>query len=598
MSDTNPKPSASAKSKFRQESKTSKPSDKLRRDPPPRTSGQVDPKPGDRKKPLTAEEKETVRKKKAAAKEDRQIDKSKFRAEKNGKKLDNAREKLANQKPVKPPGAVKTVTGAAGHEVAARIHGKIHEVERDNPGLEAAHKAEIYGEHGTRATSRFIRNRNRTRPARRVRKMEKKNVKANAERRFREMAKENPELKQNALKRHYHKKRVQKQFQKQANEAAKKAAKKTGKETASLAGKAGKAVVNFVKNNPKVIAIIAMCLLLVVIVQSCAGMVMTLFSGFGSSVAGGISYLAEDEDIDEVELRYTEWEIDLLLEARNTEITHTGYDEYIYSLDTPGHDPYALLAYLTAKHDKFTYSVVQAELHDIFSQQYTLTFTPTVEIRTKIETHTRTETRIGTTIDGDGNEIEYEYEEEVEYEVEVEYEWHILTVMLTARSFTDVISPMLTTQEQQERYAVYLMVKGNRQYVENPIGINWLSYVSSGYGYRISPIDGTKEYHTGVDIALPVGTPIKAGGAGKVLESGNNSSYGLAILINYGNGITARYAHCSQLNYTVGQTVKAGEIIALSGDTGTVTGPHLHAEVIKNGRYISPFFFMHGTVDY
>jgi len=103
-----------------------------------------------------------------------------------------------------------------------------------------------------------------------------------------------------------------------------------------------------------------------------------------------------------------------------------------------------------------------------------------------------------------------------------------------------------------------------RQYVGNPFDYNWLPYVSSKYGYRIHPITGVKDYHTGVDIGLPEGTPIKAGGAGTVLESGNNGNYGLAILIDYGNGITARYAHCSALNFTVGQTVQVGDIMVFS----------------------------------
>ena len=141
-----------------------------------------------------------------------------------------------------------------------------------------------------------------------------------------------------------------------------------------------------------------------------------------------------------------------------------------------------------------------------------------------------------------------------------------------------------------------MLTHGMRQYVGNPFDENWLPYVSSKYGYRIHPISGVKDYHTGVDIGLPEGTPIKAGGAGTVLESGNNGNYGLAILIDYGNGITARYAHCSALNFTVGQTVQAGDIIALVGNTGSSTGAHLHMEVIKNGRFINPFFFVDGTV--
>jgi murein DD-endopeptidase MepM/ murein hydrolase activator NlpD len=183
------------------------------------------------------------------------------------------------------------------------------------------------------------------------------------------------------------------------------------------------------------------------------------------------------------------------------------------------------------------------------------------------------------------------------YCVEVPYEWHILTVTLTARNFVDIITPRLVTQDEQERYALLMLTKGNRQYVGTPFDFNWLPFVTSYYGYRIHPIDQVKRMHTGVDIALPEGTPILAGGVGVVVESGYNGGYGYAILIYYGNGISARYAHCSVLHFTVGQTVQAGDIIALVGNTGASTGPHLHIEVIKNGRFLNPLFFVMGTID-
>jgi hypothetical protein len=294
-----PVPAAPAdrKSKFRQESGAAKPSEKLRQKPSSGTSGQVDPKLSGKEKPKTKEEK-------AKAKESKQLDKSKLRAEKSESKLDSAREKLADQKPYKPPGVASRLSLAAGFELAAQVHRKIHEVERDNVGVEAAHKAEIFAERTGRAAIRHTKHRIRTRPARQVRKMEKKNVKANADYHFRELAAENPELNHNAIKRHLHKKRIQKQMQKQAQEAAKKGATKAAKESATLAGKAGRAVVEFVKRHPKGVLILALCFVLVLIIQSCTAMTLTLFNGLGGGVVGGTTYLSEDADMLGAETAY------------------------------------------------------------------------------------------------------------------------------------------------------------------------------------------------------------------------------------------------------------------------------------------------------
>jgi len=442
-----PKPApAGKKSKFRQDSKTAKPSDKLRRDPPPGTSGQVDPKSKGKKPPLTTEEKEVLRKKKAAAREDRQLDKSKLRADKSGVKLENAREKLANQKPQKPPGIGKKLSQAAGYEVASKLHGKIREVERDNVGVEAAHRAEIIGEHAGRFAVRHVKRRIRTRPARRVKKAESKNIKANADFRFREMAKENPELKKNALKRHLHKKRIQRQFQKQANEAAKKTAKKAGKETASVTAKIGRAAVNFVKKNPKAAAILAMCLLLVVIVQSCTGMVLTLFSGLGGAV-GASTYPSEDAEMLAAEAAYAGMEADLQYELDNYANLHQGYDEYHFDLDEIGHDPYVLISILSAFQDgAWTLADVQGMLTTLFERQYILTETVVVEVRYRTETSTYTDPETG---------------ESYTESYEVAYNYYICTV--TLENFNLSHLPIyIMSEEQLSRYALYMATLGNR----------------------------------------------------------------------------------------------------------------------------------------
>lgn len=116
-----------------------------------------------------------------------------------------------------------------------------------------------------------------------------------------------------------------------------------------------------------------------------------------------------------------------------------------------------------------------------------------------------------------------------------------------------------------------------------------VTYVSSLYGYRIDPVGGiVGDFHLGVDIAGPVGTPIYAAQGGKVIRASWFSTYGNCIDIQHPSGLVTRYAHLSAYNVSVGDTVKQGQQIAAMGATGNVTGPHVHFETIINGATVDP----------
>jgi murein DD-endopeptidase MepM/ murein hydrolase activator NlpD len=110
--------------------------------------------------------------------------------------------------------------------------------------------------------------------------------------------------------------------------------------------------------------------------------------------------------------------------------------------------------------------------------------------------------------------------------------------------------------------------------------------VTSGYGMR----DG--RMHQGIDIGVPLGTPIRASGAGVVFFSGVMSGYGNVILIDHGNGTVTLYAHQSQLNAAEGARVGQGQVIGLAGSTGHSTGPHVHFEVRVNGTPMNPISYL------
>ncbi len=117
------------------------------------------------------------------------------------------------------------------------------------------------------------------------------------------------------------------------------------------------------------------------------------------------------------------------------------------------------------------------------------------------------------------------------------------------------------------------------------------SNITSGFGYRSQPTAGASTNHKGIDIAAALGTPIVAAGSGNVIASGPASGYGNWIKIDHGNGLTTTYGHMKILYVSSGQTVTAGQTIALVGSEGVSTGPHLHFQVEVNGTPVNPLTY-------
>lgn len=116
--------------------------------------------------------------------------------------------------------------------------------------------------------------------------------------------------------------------------------------------------------------------------------------------------------------------------------------------------------------------------------------------------------------------------------------------------------------------------------------------LSSGFGRRKSPTKGASSYHKGVDWATPVGTAVMASSAGTVAKAGWGSGYGYVVYINHADGRQTRYGHLSKVLVTPGQTVSQGQKIALSGNTGVSTGPHIHFEILINGSQVNPLSYL------
>ena len=124
-----------------------------------------------------------------------------------------------------------------------------------------------------------------------------------------------------------------------------------------------------------------------------------------------------------------------------------------------------------------------------------------------------------------------------------------------------------------------------------PVKKGWYS---SAFGRRMDPITGRPAWHAGVDFAGRLGSDVIAVASGVVVYSGRKDGYGNLVEIDHGNGLTTRYGHHDELKVGVGDFVKRGDVIGLMGNSGRSTGPHVHLEVLRDGRAINPLKTIEG----
>ena len=343
-------------------------------------------------------------------------------------------------------------------EAGIWVHNKIHSVEKDNSGVEGAHKTEEAAERGVKFGARKIKQGYRShklKPYREAAKAEKAAFKANVDFQYHKTLHENPQLTSNPISRFWQKQKIKRQYAKEARNTAKgiKGAAERTRKAAAKAAEKTKQTAAFVARHPAGVAIAVGVLLLFIMVMSGLSSCGAMFSGALNGVLG-TSYTSEDSDLVEVENSYAGLENELQSRIDNIERDNPGYDEYRYDLANIGHNPHELASYLTAKYQSYTRADVQAELQRIFEQQYKLTLTEEIEVRY------RTETRTGTTTVTDPETGETTTET-YEYEVEVPYNYYILNIKLTNTPLSAIAENNLTP-EQLEMYRVYLQTSGNK----------------------------------------------------------------------------------------------------------------------------------------
>ena len=544
----------------------------------------------------------------------RKSDRLQKKAEKAGKKTEAARKKLpkkkeyslervfdektgrakyvlttvVKEKPFKQDNPVKRMAGRAGAEFTNFAHGKIAETEKENSGVEGAHKTEQKAEDAYRFVKRHYKGREQ-RQRGKVAKLEKKQFKKEVNFRYQKFLEENPEMQEKTLKKQLQKRlqkqRIKREYAKavrtgQAAKNTKEAAVKTANFTTTVAKK----LQEMAAKHASLLVTVGACALLLIMIMTSVSSCGAMFSnGMSTTLAG--SYMSVPAEIDAADLAFSELEMELQKEIDSIETDYPDYDEYRYNLDAIGHDPFALISYLSAVHTEFTAADVQGEVESLFDEMYELALNPVTETRTR--TVTKTGTRPVTdpvTGEETGEEEEYEYEEEEEYTVT------ILEITLTAKDL-NLIAAGYMNSEQKEIYALYNETHGLTQQFYTPLNLYWYNYVSSYYGYRINPVTGAEQFHRGVDIAVPTGTGVLAAMDGTVTTAAYDSYYGNYIVIEDSNGYCTKYAHMDTLSVSAGQAVKHGDSIGTTGNTGSSTGSHLHIECLYNGEYYNPLFY-------
>ncbi len=459
------------------------------------------------------------------------------------------------------------------------VHQKVSEEEKDNAGVEAAHKAEQAGEEVIYRAKR-IKNAVNTRKIKRVAALEKKQFKAETNLLFHKYLEENPEMKKRALKKFIQKQRIKREYAMalrkgaQAKEAAV-YAQKAVQTTTVIAAK----IKEFIAKHMGLFAAIAGFGLLFIVIATGVSSCGAMFGGGLTATMMG-SYQSKPAELDKSDDAMTVRELELQNIIDNIETDHPDYDEYEYNLGEIGHDPFVLISYLSAMNIDFAAVDVDDQIEALYNQMYSLTLTPRIDIRTR-------------TVRDDATGEEYEEE----------YEVRVLQVELTSRPMEEVVGNILTGDEK-ELYDTYMETRGALQQFYTPLDLDWYHQIKSYYGYRKNPTTGENQFHRGIDIAVPEGTLVYAAQDGTVRTATYDDVYGNYIVIADAKNYVTKYAHLATMNVSEGQDVKYGAIIGTTGSTGSSTGSHLHLECLADGEYYNPLFYfengngsIYGTTD-
>ena len=528
----------------------------------------------------------------------RKLEKLQEKSEKAGKRLERAKEKLPKEKHYHWERVFNEETGKASYVLVAVetekaykkasvpkkavnklgtegrnvIHSKIAETEKENAGVEAAHKTEQASEEFLGFVSGNLRKRE-YKIRKKAARLEEKKIKADNLFLNQKYIEENPDIQKKAARKKLQKERIKRRYAKafrngQMAGSPEEAAVKTKNMAAAVARK----LQEITRVNTAIAVTAGVIFLLFIIVMfsfsSCGAMFADTFTMAGT-------YLSEPAAIDVAELYFTQLEMDLQERIGDIPDDYPGYDEYSYNLGEIRHDPFTFISYLSAVYTEFTAGSVAGETSLLFNSMYNLELEPVTETRTRTDFIPYTDPVTGA-VTG--------------ISVETEYEVTVLKVTLSVTPLEDIVAGRMDTG-QKEAFDAYMETKGALQQFSSPLDMDWHGSISSYYGYHKDHVTGQKQLHRGIDISVPEGTAVYATHNGTVSASDYDSIYGSYIVITDSRGFTTKYACLGSVYVSAGQEITDGTQVGTSGTAAESTGSHLHLEMMYNGIYYNPVFY-------
>ena len=324
-------------------------------------------------------------------------------------------------------------------------------------------------------------------------------------------------------------------------------------------------------SNPVVLKSLAMvgaAAAVIILLMACVSSISALFSSF--------TYPASDGALTDAYAYVTELDTNLEKELKDIPTKPEWSDIDVFNINafTPKTDPIPIISYLSVKYEEFSINEVKGEIDTLHAEMYHLVYTPWTEVKH----HSGGTNPDGTSSPGSDETIEH------------------LDVTLNYTPFQAYVAlhkaEMFPKTDDYTMYETYNRIGGTSLRTE--LGFPFVGktvYMSSRYGWRLDPVNGTKSFHGGIDIPMAAGTPINATMGGKVTTGYDGDGYGNYVVITSENRKTL-YGHCSSFLVADGQTVTKGQEIANVGNTGKSTDNHLHLEFEKNGKNLNPFFFI------
>ena len=560
---------------------------------------------------------------------------------------------------------------------------------RGNTGLKAAHsgeKAVVKTYQTAKRVHRYVKNA----PYRKLQHLKLKEAENKGKLAYQQLLKDKPELRKNSVSRMIQKRRIKNEYAKAFQaaqsggtvEALGKIGAAIGVGAAAVSGD-GKALakmgskVAFKKAAAVLFKAAAPFLFKLGLGALIIGAVLLLFtmcvSLIGTSTGyllDGISYRADMDDITTHSVYMTRLEVDLKEKIIESADDVEGLHEFRFVLNSPSgdiniiferilleagvghpyftppvyappnfdplvllpflsditHNPFEIMAYLTAVYGDFDGYDINAILREIFEAAFTLEIVEGYEVRSMMVEAWYYELQdLGEWQDLGGWQdfgwfdpdfgwipnwqwvsdwqwiSDWQGVRAPPYEETMYYNWYYREVILSINSTISEVLQVRMDDDQREHHDILMESLGLRQFMGSPFAENWLGNMTSPFGYRFHPITRERQMHTGIDIAKPEGTPILSGAPGIVTFAGKMGSYGKTVIIEHhdaerGVGVRILYAHLADIGVVVDDEVRIGDIIGTVGQTGTATGLHLHMEISANERggdwrRINPKFF-------